>query len=164
MLRHDQAIEQIVYDCHKRILFFNNGSFDFRRNSNEHNSKRRVLWLLLGTHSSSFFTLPIFLGWSDIVEMLISNTWDIFLTFWCRFFTEIVFRPPSSIVDRHPQSSYPYNRNSVSCPKLSDHKWILYEILCWYWQLFERHYEQWWTRAKISERVTSFFVFMISGQ
>ena len=63
MLRHDQAIEPIAYDCHKGSFFvtscysIKNGSFEFHRNSIEHTSKR---WALTFTE----FT------WNPLIELL----------------------------------------------------------------------------------------------
>ena len=67
-------------DCWRWSFFVNsnylikkNGWFEFRKNSIEYTSKHRAVWFSLssfGTYTSSFFTLPIFLRWFEIAEML----------------------------------------------------------------------------------------------
>lgn len=83
ILRHDWAIELVVYNCLKwSISQFSirsrNGSFEFRRSSAEQSSKRRTLWLTLSSlesHLSSFFTFANFLElvgycWNAITDPL----------------------------------------------------------------------------------------------
>ena len=70
VFHYDQAIEPIVYNCHKGSIFVRAQSFKFSRNSFKHTSK---YWV----HLSSFLSSLIFLWYSDIVKMLKIFAWDI---------------------------------------------------------------------------------------